>query len=452
MPEEIININTLPEIAHTEIAEADYSWIIDNDSAAPQSRRVTVAEQDLYLKSVGFQNTQTIVINQSNAATILGGTLVSDRAYFIDGIIDLTGLGVSFNVPTGGLNIIGVTFDISQIICSDDNYEMFLSAGGGNVLCSNLGITTSGTGSSVFAMTSNTGFEAVELNYINFNGCTSLGYLDNYRQYLEFGTGRFGGTPELEFRNAMNGARISTSIVRNINDITSLFKAGTGFTMSGRFITDINADLPTVGALIDFDDTHITNDESLLLKGCFITRDGVLNSMDALICPNITERNVKSLWSGNTGLPDTTKYIKGIITTEVTTTINSIDTYEVLLGTFTVDNPSHFDMPSNGQFRLLSGSGTYRFSGNLSIESSANNVLDLRVTKSTDGGATFPTEINHVQRTVNSFQGQRDVAIFTIEFISDLVKDERFRIEVENKTSTANVTAELDDSFIISRV
>jgi len=282
---------------------------------------------------------------------------------------------------------------------------MFTSPGGGsgNVLMHDMSVTTSGTNSQVFALTDATGFNAIEIEAVNFNGCTSLGYLDSYRQGLESGTGRFGGSPELEFRNAMvGGYRVDTSIVRSVTVPTALFKAGSGLAYNGRFIIGINADLPATGALIDFAPSNINNDESLQLRGCRIIRQGVINTADTTIHPNINESDVQSLWSDNVGVPNTVKYIRGNVTTEVATTISVIDTYYPLEGTFTVQEESHFDMPVNGEFRLLSGNGRYQISGDFVIDGGSNNVLDLRVTKSTDDGATWPTELFHIRRQVNS--------------------------------------------------
>ena len=135
--------------------------------------------------------------------------------------------------------------------------------GSGNVLIENVGLETSGTSSQLFALTDATGFNAIEMNKVNFNNCTSLGYLDGYRQGLENGTGRFGKTPELEFRSPwVGGYRITTSITRGLSNITSLFKAGAGFTFAGRVAIGMNCDLPATGAFIDFAESNIDNDDA----------------------------------------------------------------------------------------------------------------------------------------------------------------------------------------------
>ncbi|TNE75031.1 hypothetical protein EP331_00245 [bacterium] len=393
-----------------------------------------------------------ITINQDNVSVILSETLSSSVVYFIDGIVDLSGLDLSFSVPSTGAYIIGFNFDTSKLICSDDNYTLFSSEDCGNLLIDDIGIEVTGTSSKVFDLVSSTNNEAIEINKCNFNSCTSLGSLNGFRQYLENGTGRFGGTPELEFIGEMNGVRIDTSIVRTLSNITSLFKAGLGLTFSGRFITNINCDLPASGALIDFSSSNITNEESLILNGCFITREGAINASDTTIYPNINHTSIKSLWSNNTGLPNTTKYIKGVINSEVETVISVIDTYYPLLGSFSIELSSHFDEPTNGQFRLLSGNGTYNITGDISLSGSSGDVVDLRVTKSTDNGATFSTQVNHMRRVVNNFAGGDDLAFFPVSFLVDLKKDDRIRLEVENKTGTDNLTAILDSYLIVKQV
>ena len=401
--------------------------------------------------SVAFENPLASEIIVTQASDF--GTIDSTKVYRIDGVIDMT--GVSVEVPAGGISIIGSTFDVSQLVNTEASYTMFTSpvGGSGNVLIENIGLETSGTTSQVFALTDATGFNAVEMNKVNFNNCTSRGYLSGYRQGLENGNGYFGGTPTLEFRSSMVGGwRTATCIARGMSNFDSMFKAGAGFTFAGRVAISINCDLPATGALVDFSASNIDNDESLELFDCRVTRQGVLDASDTTIHPNIDHTSVKCLWGNNAGLPNTTKYIKGNITTEIETVVSAVDTYYPLLGTFTIETESHFDMPSNGEFRLLSGNGTYQLTGDLVIDGSSNNELDVRVTKSTDGGATFPTEITHIKRQVNALVGGRDVAFFPINFIATLRENDRVRLEVENKTNTSNVTVELDSFFIITGV
>ena len=376
----------------------------------------------------------------------------SDIEYFIDGVVDMG--STSIEVPAGGIYLHGYNFDVSQLTSTENNYTMFTSpaGGSGNVLWHDLGVSVSGTSSQVFNLVSDTGNEALELNRINFNSCTSLGEIDNYRQILEVGNGRFGGTPEITLKNAMNGYRVTETIVRGLSNISALFKAGSGLAFSGRFITDINCDLPATGALLDFAPANFSNNESLLIQGAFITRSGVIDASDTTIYPNIDHEDVQSNWVGNTGLPNTSKYIKTNCSAEVVTTVSLANTYYTLAGTQTVEKSVHFDMPANGELRALSGSGDYHVSGDIILVGTANDEIDIRVTKSTDGGSTWPTEVNHMKRQINNIVGARDVAFYPLSFIVTLNKNDRIRLEVENKTAARNVTMEIDSYFIVSEV
>lgn len=435
-------------IARLDAVEAQISEI--NISISDIEAAITTIQSDITALQEAVEaitrNNEVLVKSSSDLSGILSAT----KEYFIDGVIDMTGVEVT--VPSGGLSIRGYNFDVSQLVCTDDNYELFKSTSGGNVSLHDVGITVSGTSSAVFNLVPVDSNRAIEIISTNFNDCTSLGEIQGYRQYFESGTGRFGGTPELTLSGSMNGVRVTSSIVRGLDNITSLFKAGTGLTFSGRFISDMNVDLPTTGALINFSDTNITNDESLEFVGAYVTRSGAIDPTDTAIFPNIDADNVKAKWKSNTGLPNTNKYLNTDCTTEVETVITASSTFYPLLGTFTVNDSVHFDMPANGEFRLLTGYGAFSIIANLVIEGTANNEIEVRVTKSTDGGTTFPTEINQIKRTINNLSGSRDVAFFPINFIATLAKDDRLRLEVENTSGTGNVTMELASYFMISEV
>lgn len=378
--------------------------------------------------------------------------LDSNKVYLIDGVIDLTGTDISLEVPEEGLSLAGYNFNVSKLICSDDDYSLITSpvSGSGDVIIQDLGFSITGTSSKVFDITDSDGTHAIEITGANFLNCTSLGSLTDYRQVLETGTGRIGGTPELELIGAMNGYRIDTSIAFAMSNLSALFKAGTGLTFAGRFITDVNCSLPAIGAIADFSPANFSNDESMIVQGAYIARQGVINSEDTGIFPNIDETSVKSNWKSNTGIPNTKKYIKATSTAETVTTIPLINTYYPIQGTVTVDVDTHFQMSANGEFELLTGTSDYFVTGDLSIAGTGNDVVDIRVTKSTDGGLTYPIEVNHIRRVVNNLSGPRNVAFFPINFITNLSKGDRLRIEVENTTAARDITMEVDSYFIIS--
>jgi len=296
-----------------------------------------------------------VVVTQ---ASDFAGTLDSTKQYFLDGIIDMG--SQSIEVPAGGLNITGYTFDLSKLISSAAGYTMFTSPGGGsgNVLGMDYAIEVTGTGSQVYNLVSATGLDAFEFTRINYNDCTSLGTIDNYRQGLEIGTGRFGGKPELTLSGVwLGGYFIDTSIVRFLDDgAYSLFSAGAGFVMNSRFRSNQNIDLPANASFVDFSAANFVSPSTLQLDGCIITRGGVFDATDTNIIPNAAASDLVSEWMGNNGIDNTFVGGESTITAEVLTTIVSDGVYVDLNGTFTPSGLTHFDSPSNGQLRHLGDS------------------------------------------------------------------------------------------------
>ena len=114
-------------------------------------------------------------------ASQLAGVLDSTKQYFIDGVIDMG--SQSIEVPASGLSLFGYGFDLSQLISTANTYSMYTSpvGGSGNLLLTDLAVTTSGISSQVFNITDSNGTHAIEHNRVNFNACTSLGEITDYR-------------------------------------------------------------------------------------------------------------------------------------------------------------------------------------------------------------------------------------------------------------------------------
>ena len=364
--------------------------------------------------------------------------------------------GVSIEVPAGGIYISGFNFNLSKLIDSTSSYTMFTSpvGGSGDVLFMDFAIEVTGTTSEVYDLVSDTGFEAVEISRINFNNCTSLGTLDNYRQGLEIGTGRFGGTPELTLKGIwLGGYFIDTSIVRSLTSGSySLFKAGVGFVMSSRFRSNQNIDLPTSASFFDFAPSNFVKPSTVQITEAIVSRNGVFDSTDSLIIPNMDKGDLVANWSNNNGMPNT--FVGGSIgvTTETSTTINTLGVYETLDATlWTALDLQHFDNPSGSQIRHLGNTPReYKVIADFTIDSASNNVLTLRVRKWDDSASSFVTVLEQ-NRQVNALVGGRDVAFFSININTELDQDDYIFMEIANQSGTANVTAETDSYFIVEQ-
>lgn len=393
-----------------------------------------------------------IVVNQSNVATTLGGTIDSTKEYFLDGIIDLGTIEIV--VPSGGINIKGYDFNLSGLVSTENNYTMFKSdiGGSGDVLMIDLYIEASGTSSKVYDLTDSTGFHAHEVNRINYISCTSLGELNGYRQGLEIGTGRFGGSPSLTLSGTwLGGFRITTSIVRSLSAsmTTPLFAVGTGFIMNSRFLTDINVDLPALASFSDFAPSNFPNSSTVQVNGAIFTRDGVSNSKDTNYFTNLTEEDLASSWIRNQGLSNTFVGGENTVTAELATTVSVVDTFYTLNATWTTSNLQHFDSPAAGQLRHLGQNPKeYRVEADFTIDGTANNQLTLRLKKWDDSASSFVTVYDQ-RRQVNNLVGGRDVAFFNIVKNFELDNNDYCFWEIANNTGANNVTAENTSYFIV---
>lgn len=387
-----------------------------------------------------------IIVNQSNVAVTLGGVIDSTKAYFLDGVIDLG--SIEIEVPDTGINIKGYDFNTSGLFSSEDNYTMFTSpvGGSGDVVWDKLNISVTGINSKVFDIEDSTGFNAIEITNVNYNNCTSLGTINGYRQGLETGTGRFGGSPSLELEGTwLGGFIIDTSIVRNMSNVTTepLFKAGGSFVMNSRFKTDLNVDLGSLQPLTDFSTSNFAEPSTFQIQGAEITRGGVYAPNDININPNILSSDLECYWTDNNGINNT--YVGGVqyLTSETVTPINSVGVYVPVLGTFTPSDLQHFDSPANGQLRNLGTSPReFKIIAYIILDGGANDVISIRLRKYNSSLAANSTIVSQLS-TVNNFQGGNDRCTFSILGRTTLDVGDYYFIEVANTTDTTNVTVKI---------
>lgn len=379
--------------------------------------------------------------------------LDSSVQYFIDGNVDMGTR--SLEVPAGGLHLAGYDLELSFLSSTADNYTLFTSpvGGSGDILGADFAMSISGTNSQVYNIVDSNGFHAIEFSRINYTNCTSLGTIDSYRQGLESGSGRFGGSPSLTLKGTwVGGFKITTSIVRGLDAgmTEPLFKAGTGFTMSSRFFTDINCDLPALAALVDFTASNFVNPSTLQFKGCELTRNGVYNVDDTNLTPNINESDLCSSWGDNNGLSNTFEGGRLVVDVEAATSIASGSTWYTLnAATWGSSRLAHFSNPANGELLQLGNSPReYRIVVNFVIDSGANNVIGIRLRK-WDASASAFVDLPEIRRQVNNLSGSRDVAVFNYILTVALDVGDYCYFQVRNNNGTTNATLELDSDWFI---
>ena len=384
-----------------------------------------------------------VVVTQASDLASIDST----KEYFIDGTVDMG--SQSIEVPAGGINLKGYNLGLSKLISTASSYTLFTSpaGGSGNVLGMDISFEVSGTASRVYNLVGNTGFEAIEFVRLNYDNCTSLGTIDNYRQGLEQGTGRFGGSPSLTLAGAwLGGFRITASIVRSLDAgmTEPLFKAGAAFIMNSRFLTDMNVDLPALAPLLDFTNSNFPNTSSLQLHDMILTRDGVNTTGDTNITPNISASELASSFQDNIGIPNTFVGGELDITVEAPTVIATAGVFVDVAGTWAPENLVHFDVPAAGQLRHIGTSPQeYTVFADVILDSVANDEVDLKVVIYRAATTNFE-DSKTVRRVINSLQGGRNVAAFTLRASLTLGDGDYIKLQVANVLATNNITAEID--------
>jgi len=380
-------------------------------------------------------------------ASQLAGALSSSIVYFISQSVDMGTTQIT--VPAGGITFSGYSFETSKLVSSAPNYIMFISPAGGSgeIQFSRIAIEVTGAASQVYDITASTGNEAFELIRVNYNGCTSCGEISGYRQGLESGTGRYGGSPSLILSgNWAGGYRITTAIIRGLSAgmTGSVFEAGTGFLMNSRFLTDINCDLPVSASFADFTQANFFNSSTFQIQGAIFTRNGAIDAGDANIIPNMNKDELAAIWKNNIGLTGT--YVGGEVEigTEILTSIVTLGVPVDVNGAYSASLLEHFDNPSLGQLRHLGDEPRdYNVTINISVTGTAGNDLALHITKWDNSLAVFTT-VKIQRRQVNSFTGGRDVAFFDMFTAVTLDRNDYIKMQIANNTSTADVSVEVD--------
>ena len=385
-----------------------------------------------------------IIVTESSQ---LSGELLSDVMYEVHGTVDIS--GIELVVPDTGLNIRGLGVGVSYLTATSDNYTMFTSpvGGSGSLNITALELEVSGASSQLFDLVDATNFNVCEFSMVNFNNMTSMGELSGYRQGLELNTGRFGGTPTLTLSgNWVGGYRCSTSIVRGVGNTTTLFKAGVGFLMNNRFLTDINVVLPDGASVCDFSPANIAKDGDFqIFNGEF----GGLSDKSQYF-PNMPESSTKAFMKDNFGINNT--FAGGVweLTTEIATPLTQ-NTYSRILGTATGGDLVHFSASSPNAFTYISSkSSDFTLTGNIKIDGGANDSIRtlVRVYRSaTDTEEDGRSNIKQITNVV----GGLDLAEFFIYDTFTLNQNDEVRLYMRNETDNTNATMKLGSILTINK-
>lgn len=255
--------------------------------------------------STGVGSQTTILVQE--ASQIVNQELDSNKVYVLEGQITL-GSGETIIVPATGLTLIGYGFNVSSIFTSVAGLNIFTSpiGGSGDLILDKFSITNTGVGSQVFDIVDSTGEHAIEIEYVNFSGCKSLGKIDGYRQGTVTTAGLYGCADGLQLSGAWNGFKVTNTNIFGFGNTGTFIKKDVDTTFTNRLFLSLNLDFPVGAKLTDFESANFLSNELLQINSSIVKVAGVINSdVASTIIPNLSANNTKCLWIGNIGLPDT---------------------------------------------------------------------------------------------------------------------------------------------------
>lgn len=363
----------------------------------------------------------------------LSGDLRSDAVYRVSGTIDMGSQQIV--VPEGGLSISGPNGgrDVAVLLSSEENYTMFVSPDGGysgNVVMDNMSVQVDGSGSQVFDLDNQGNSGAFECTVVNFNFCTSLGSLSEYRQMLMSNVGFIFIQDGFTFNEAWTGIAVTTTILLASSPFT-LFSAGSNFTV-GNVRSDINANLiSSSGVIFDFSESNVLTDGGFSLTNVRTTADNPI--------PNISGSSVRSRFKDCLGFRNT--YVGGqwMITAESVTSIPAANTLVQIAGTTSYSDLQWFSGDNSNEFVYESEQMIEcEVKCVLSLSGGSNDQMNVVIRQYDDSSSTYIDLSSSGPVTLNS--GGRAEGVATFAYAS-LNEGDRIEVWIENLTDDSDVTA-----------
>lgn len=368
----------------------------------------------------------------------------STKNYMIDGAVDMGTAQII--VPETGISLSGLNGarDTAKLISSADNYEMFISPSGGysgNVTLESCSIEVTGTNSKVFNLDNDSNGSALDIVGVNFNNCTSLGDLTDYRQLLFDNIGFIFIDDGLRFNGTWTGIAVTTSIVVGF-PAAALFKRGTGFAV-GNVRSDINfLSVNAASVLFDFQTADITT------KGGFSLTNVRTIATNAI--PNIPSSSVYARIRNCIGIKNT--YVGGqwYISSTAATPLNgvAISTPLKLAGTTNYRDMQWFSNTTNNAF-VYDGDQVIdvEVKGNISLSGTNGDVINIYIRQWDDSASSYIDLSETAGSTMNASGRAEGIAFNGIGTISN---NDRIELWVENDSAARDVTALLNGYVILS--
>lgn len=248
---------------------------------------------------------------------LINKILDSTTTYVIDGTLTLL-TGEYVDVPAGGLTLVGYGFDVSKIQKNVSGQSIYRSpvGGSGNFITKDIEYN-SGVGY-VFDIEDSDGSHAIEMNDVNFVGCSSIGIINGYRQFTGTTCGMYGCASGFTLDGAWNGFKLTNTNGFGFGSSAKLFTAGATLTFTNRFYIDMNISLPTGAVIADFEESNFLSDKLLQVVNCLVKVNGVIDpSFTSSLFSGIDVFSPKCYFSNNIGVKNSFSEPYGIKSTNL---------------------------------------------------------------------------------------------------------------------------------------
>jgi hypothetical protein len=369
-------------------------------------------------------------------ASDLSGTLLSTKAYVIDGIIDMGAQTIT--VPSGGLSMRGAGSISDALTSSENAYTMFVDAASdaGTLVISGISFMVSGTSSKVFDLDTASPTAIFSLDRSAFIGCTEIGTVKDYPvitistcQYITCGNGfTFDGSSVL--LSLVSGA--SSGMLTG----GTLYAAGGSMSITGNCLIEKETHIIGTGAtLCNFADANFVNDAGFEVLINNISGAGSFFSA-------MNGDSVKARWRDNNFDPasaESNTYVGAIweVTTEAQTVVSVAATDYKVAGTTTYAEEYWFSNTTDNAFVYDSSrSIKVEINGAVSITGTNGHEIQLKIRKWDDSASGYVDIQTVPAREMSSTGAAASVAILAYTTLDS--PSDRIELWGQNIASTGN--------------
>jgi len=348
------------------------------------------------------------------------------------------------NVDTA---ISGMSQVINKLRSSQDNHSLITSTA--NLFFYQIQLQADGVNSEAITMNGATGFESLDMKYVEFTGNTKYGTLTGIRQ----GYWSDGFSLNAKEGFTMNGTWAGGFTIANsriINTGNYILGEGTSLIMNS-IRSNVNCDILTGDVAFDFDYNNFNSDEAYQLENGRYNGAGLMISQftDALRDTDDPWRSRKSLFKGNAGSLSNNTHVGGYwkCTVEVLTPL-TLNVSTKVLGTTVYSELQHITQTTDNAFIHNTTQDTdYEISGFVRFKGGADDEIELEIRKWDDFGGSYSVIQSYVKFVSNLIGGNDTVDFSAATPFVRLSENDRVELWVVNRSNNTDVTM-LSDSFL----